>query len=69
MAFNICWNSYSSRKYVQIRRMFLVSLCGVSDLFIIILDYPDGEWLQQMMQLILSNNIDNDEGSHDLIMR
>jgi hypothetical protein len=30
---------YSSRTYVQIRRMVLVSLCGVSDLSNIMSDY------------------------------
>jgi hypothetical protein len=49
--------------------MVLVSLCGVSDLFNIMLDYSDGVWLQEMMQLMLSDDIDSDDGSHDLIMR
>jgi hypothetical protein len=49
--------------------MVIVSLCGVSDLFSIMLDYSNGVWLQEMMQLMLSDDIDNDEGAHDLIMR
>jgi hypothetical protein len=32
VASNICWNSYPSSTYVLIRRMVLLSLCGVSDL-------------------------------------
>jgi hypothetical protein len=36
---------YSSRMYVWIRRMVLVSLCGVSDLSNIMPDYSDGVWL------------------------
>jgi hypothetical protein len=36
---------YSSRTYVQIRRMVFVSLCGVSDLFNIMDYYSDGVWL------------------------
>jgi hypothetical protein len=40
---------YSSRTYVQIRRMALVSLCGVSDLSIIMSDYSDGVWYRDMM--------------------
>jgi hypothetical protein len=49
--------------------MVLVSLYGVSDLFNIMLDYLDGVWLREMMQLMLSNDIDSDDGAHDLIMR
>jgi hypothetical protein len=49
--------------------MVLVSPCGVSDLFSIMPDYPDVVWLQDMMQLMLSNDIDSDDGAHDLIMR
>ena len=60
---------YSSRTYVQIRRMVLVSLCGVSDLFNIMPNYSDGVWLREMMQLILSDDIDSDDGARDLIMR
>jgi hypothetical protein len=45
-------NIYSSRTYVQIRRMALVSLCGVSDLFSIMFDYSDGVWFRKMMQLM-----------------
>jgi hypothetical protein len=67
VAFNICWDSHSSRTYVQIRRMILVSLCGVSDLFNIMPDYSDRVWLREMMQLMLSD--DSDDGARDLIMR
>ena len=49
--------------------MVLASLCGVSDLFNIMLYYSDGAWLREMMQLMLSEDIDNDEGARDLIMR
>jgi hypothetical protein len=45
VASNICWNSYSSRTCVQIRRMVFVSLCVLSDLSNIMLDYSDGLWL------------------------
>jgi hypothetical protein len=67
VAFSICWDSHSSRTYVRIRRMVLVSLCGVSDLFNIMPDYSDGVWLREMMQLMLSD--DSDDGARDLIMR
>ena len=43
---------YSSRTYVQIRRMALVSLYGVSDLSNIMSDYSDGVWLREMMQVM-----------------
>jgi hypothetical protein len=43
---------YSSRTYVHIRRMVLVSLCGVSDLSNIMSDYSDGVWFREMMQLM-----------------
>jgi hypothetical protein len=43
---------YSSRTYVQIRRMVLVSLYGVSDLSNIMFDYSDGVWFREMMQLM-----------------
>ena len=65
----ICWNSYSSRKYAWIRRMVHVSLFGVSGLFNIMVDYSNGVWFQEMMQLILSNENDSDDGARDLIMR
>jgi hypothetical protein len=65
VAFNIYWNSYYSRTYVQIRRMVLVSLCGVSDLFNIMLDYSDGVWLREMMQLMPSDDTDSDDGARD----
>jgi hypothetical protein len=45
-------NIYSSRTYVWIRRMALVSLCGVSDLSNIMSDYSDGVWFREMMQLM-----------------
>jgi hypothetical protein len=38
------------RTYVQIRRMALVSLCGVSDLSSIMSNYSDGVWFREMMQ-------------------
>jgi hypothetical protein len=69
VAFSICWDNHSSRMYVWIRRMVLVSLCGVSDLFNIMHDYSNGVWLREMMQLMLSDDIDSDDGAHDLIMR
>jgi hypothetical protein len=59
---------HSSRKFVQIRRMVLVSLYGVSDLFNIMPDYSDGVWLRDMMQLLLSDDTDSDDGAHDLTM-
>jgi hypothetical protein len=43
---------YSSRTYVRIRRMAIVSLCGVSDLSNIMFDYSDGVWFREMMQLM-----------------
>ena len=43
---------YSSRTYVQIRIMVLVSLYGVSDLSNIMSDYLDGVWFREMMQLM-----------------
>jgi hypothetical protein len=43
---------YSSRTYVRIRRMVLVSLYGVSDLSNIMYDYSDGVWFREMMQLM-----------------
>jgi hypothetical protein len=43
---------HSSRKYVSIRRIVLVSLCGVSDLYNIMFDYSDGVWFQEMMELM-----------------
>jgi hypothetical protein len=64
---SICWNNYSFRTYVQIRRMVFVSLCGVSDLFNIMPDYSDGVWLREMMQLMLSDDADNDDVACELI--
>jgi hypothetical protein len=49
--------------------MVLASLCGLNDLFSIMLDYLDGVGLQEMMQLMLSDDTDNDDGARDLIMR
>jgi hypothetical protein len=49
VASSIYWNNYHSRTYVHIRRMVLISLCGVSDLFSIMLDYSNGVWLREMM--------------------
>jgi hypothetical protein len=69
VASSICWNNYSSRTYVRIRRMVLVSLCGVSDLSNIMSDYSDGVWFREMMQLMLSDDTDSDDGARDLIMR
>jgi hypothetical protein len=63
---NICWNSYSSRTYVQIIRMVLVSLCGVGDLFIIMPGYSNEVWIRDMMQLMLSDDIDSDYGAHEM---
>jgi hypothetical protein len=62
-------DNHSSRTYVQIRRMILVSICGVSDLFNIMPDYSYGVWLQEMMYLMLSDDTDSDDGAHDLTMR
>jgi len=45
-------NIYSSRTYVWIRRMALMSLCGLSDLSSIMSDYSDGVWFREMMQLM-----------------
>jgi hypothetical protein len=41
-----------SRTYAQIRRMALMSLCGVSDLSNIMSNYSDGVWFREMMQLM-----------------
>jgi hypothetical protein len=49
--------------------MVLISLYRVSDLFNIMLDYSDGVWLQEMMQLMISDDTDSDDGACDLIMR
>jgi hypothetical protein len=42
---------------------------SLEDLFNIMSDYLDGVWFQEMMQLILSDETDSDDGAHDLIMR
>jgi hypothetical protein len=60
---------YSSRTYARIRRMVFVSLLGVSDLFSIMSNYSNRVWFQEMMQLMLSDDIDSDDGARDLIMR
>jgi hypothetical protein len=49
--------------------MVLVSLCGVSDLFSIMLNYLYGVWIREMMLLMLSNDTDHDDGACDIIMR
>jgi hypothetical protein len=49
--------------------MVLASLCGVSDLFSIMFDYSYGVWIQEMMQLMISDDIDSDDGACDQIMR
>ena len=49
--------------------MVLASLCGVSDLLSIMPGYSNGVWLREMMQLMLSDDIDSDDGARDLIMR
>jgi hypothetical protein len=49
--------------------MVCISPFRVSDLFSIMPDYSDGVWFREMMQLMLSNDIDSDDGSLDLIMR
>jgi hypothetical protein len=67
IAFSIYWDNHSSRMYVWIRRMILISLCRVSDLFNIMLDYSYGVWFQEMMQLMLSDG--NVNGARDLIMK
>jgi hypothetical protein len=67
VAFNICWDNHSSRMYVRITRMVLVSLCGVSDLFNIMLDYSGVVWLREMMQLMLSDDTDSGDVSRKLI--
>jgi hypothetical protein len=59
---------YFSRAYAWIRRMVFVSLLGVSDLFNIMSDYSDGVWFQEMMQLMLSDDTDSNDGARDLIM-
>ena len=65
----ICWNNYSSRTCVQTKRMVLVSLYGLSDLSNIMLNHLDGIWIREMMQLLLLDDIDSDDGARDLIMR
>jgi hypothetical protein len=67
VASNICWNSYSSKTYVRIRRMVLVSLYGVSDLFNTMPHYSDGVWIREMVQLMILDDIDSDDVAHELI--
>jgi hypothetical protein len=67
VAFSICWDNHSSGTYVRIKRMVLISLCGVSDLFSIMPDYSDGVWLREMMQLMLSYYTDSDDVARELI--
>jgi hypothetical protein len=67
VAYNICWNNYSSRTDVRIRRMVFVSLCRVSDLFNIMSDYLDGVWLREVMQLILLDDTNSDDVARELI--
>ena len=47
--------------------MVIVSLYGASDLFNIIPNYLDGVWLWEMMQLMLSDDIDSDDVARELI--
>jgi hypothetical protein len=49
--------------------MVFLSLLGKSDLFSIMFDYSDGVWFQEMMQLMLSDDTDSDDGARDVIMR
>jgi hypothetical protein len=49
--------------------MVFVSLLRVSDLFGIMSNYSDRVWFREMMQLMMSDDIDSDDGAHDLIMR
>jgi hypothetical protein len=65
--FNVSLDNHSFRTYVHIRRMVLVSLCGVSDLLNIMLDYLDGVWILEMMQLMLLDDTDNDDVYRELI--
>jgi hypothetical protein len=60
-------DSFSSRTYVRIRRMVLVSLCRVSDLFNIMPDYSGGVWLREMMQFMLSDDTDSGDVTRELI--
>jgi len=60
-------DNYSSRTYVRSRRMVLVSLCRVSELFNIMLNYSGGVWLREMMQLMLSNDTNSGDVTRDLI--
>jgi hypothetical protein len=59
----------SSGTYARIKRMVIVSLFGVSDLFNIMPNYSDGVWFRGMMQLMLLDDIDSDDSARDLIMR
>ena len=57
---------YSSRTYVWIRRMVLVSLYGVSDLSNILFDLLRWSMVSRDDAV---DDIDSDDGAHDLIMR
>jgi hypothetical protein len=48
--------------------MVLVSLCEVSDLFNIMHDYSDGAWLREMMQLMLSDDTDSEDATHEGVL-
>ena len=48
--------------------MVLVSLRGVSDLSSIMSDYSDGVWFREMMQLVLLDDTDSDDGAQDIII-
>jgi hypothetical protein len=52
----------------------LIALSSTHDLFNIILDYSDGVWPREMMQMMmhvdammLSDDTDSDDDAHDLI--
>jgi hypothetical protein len=49
--------------------MNFVSLLELSGLFNIMFDYSDGVWFREMMQLMLSDDTDSDDGARDIIMR
>jgi hypothetical protein len=67
MDFSIYWDIHFSRMYVHIRIMVLVSLCGVSDLFIIMLNHSGRVWLQEMMYLMLSDDTDSGDVYREFI--
>jgi hypothetical protein len=49
--------------------MVLLSLSRVSNLSSLMPNYSDGVWILDMIQLMLSYDIDGDDGARDLIMR